>query len=328
MLRFLDPALEARFERDGYTTVQLFSDEEADALAARFAELQSGRSMAGNVPDGSFYSTVFERDESFRAAHDAVIRTSVAPRIPAIVEGAQILFTALQTKTPGSPAVLLHQHPPFTDQPFERSVLCWCALKDCAAEAGTLTVVPGSHHLYRYLRTVDQGDFFGDYRQALSEAYAIPVPLRKGEAILFENSLIHGSTPNISKTQRPVMFSVFTREGAGLVAYRLDGAADRVQIISGGLPQLTGDQLVENGLDDIAGVVTRTLPNWSRRATLEEVSLLLAANRRATESFDPLEALDRERARRPQPRPRAFRWRSLGRFLPAALRTSLRRRFS
>lgn len=330
MLRFVDPALEARFQKDGYVTVQLFSADEADVLRERFAELQSGRTLSGNVPDGSFYTTVFERDEEFKEANDAVVREAATSRISRILDNAQMLAASFHTKVPGAPEVLLHQHPPFTDQPFERSLWCWCALDDCGAEAGTLRVVPGSHHLYRYLRTVDRTDFFADYRQELSETLAIPVPLRKGEAILFENSLIHGSAPNRSAAARPVVNSLWAGKGARQVVYREDGTG-RVQIIDGDFTKVTGDKLVEKGLDGVAGEVLRTLPGWSRHASFDEVRLLLAAKRRATETFDPLEALDRERPLPPPPpqprsRPR-LGLRSAARLLPAGIRTRLRRRF-
>lgn len=325
MLRFLDPELEARFERDGYVTVQLFEPEEAEAIAARFAALQGGRPMAGNVPDGSFYTTVFECDPEVKEAHDAIVRESVAPRIPAVVEDARMLVAAFHNKVPGSAEVPLHQHPPFTDRPFERSIWCWCALGDCGADGGTLSVIPGSHHLYRYLRTVDQIDFFADYRETLSDALAVAVPLGKGSAILFENSLLHGSTANRTDAQRPVMATFLAREGAQHVVYKLDGK-DCVQALGGDFAKVTGDKLVEKGLDQVFGQVVRSLPNWSRKASFYEVQLLLAAKRRATEDFDPLEAITRERPAPPPPR-RPFRWRSLGRFLPAGVRAGLRRRF-
>lgn len=289
MIRFRDPDLEDRFARDGYVTVSLFEADEADALAARFTTLQSGRAMAGNVPDGSFYSTVFERDAAFRTALDAIVRAEVAPRLPAILDGADMLAASFHTKVPGAPEVVLHQHPPFIAAPFERSLWCWCALAGCDGDGGTLMVVPGSHHLTRYLRTIDGGDFFADYRQALADEFAVPVPLRKGEAILFENSLIHGSTPNRTASSRPVVNVLMVPQGASQVLYR--AAGDQVEVIGGGVEAVVGDKLIEQGMDGVAGPVLRSLPAWSRRATLPEVRSLLAAGARATEDFDPLDAL-------------------------------------
>ena len=97
----------------------------------------------------------------------------------------------------------------------------WVALEDTTAENGTLSIVPGSHKLpifdYANLqlphpddREDGESNNYKDYEEfvrQLIKANGIeptPVPLKKGQALIWAANLLHGGTPideNIEQTR-------------------------------------------------------------------------------------------------------------------------------
>jgi len=181
----------------------------------------------------------------------------------------------------------LHQHPPLTEEPFGRTYVCWCPMAHADAKSGTLMVVPGSHRLYNYVRLSDEGEFFAAYRDELSNEHAVTVPVRAGEAVIFDNNLIHGSSANTTGTPRTAVIAailpaashhcVYKREPSGEIAVLYDGDDSYKMVIEPGQLALRP-----------AGEVVRRLPAWNRKARFDEFRKLLKAGRRADEQHDPL----------------------------------------
>jgi hypothetical protein len=85
-------------------------------------------------------------------------------------------------------------------------VTVWVPLHDVDADNGMLHVVPGSHRFSSAVRVQDVDHSpFADLDRAVIEDHGRGVPLAAGEAIVFDNRLIHYSLPNVSDDPRIVL---------------------------------------------------------------------------------------------------------------------------
>lgn len=86
------------------------------------------------------------------------------------------------------------------------SVSAWIALTNSTCENGCMRVVPGSHgERYAHHTIADEKTLFDsapEIEVEVDEAQAVDVVLRAGEMSLHDSSIIHGSKPNHSATER------------------------------------------------------------------------------------------------------------------------------
>lgn len=92
-------------------------------------------------------------------------------------------------------------------------VICNLAISDTTEENGCLRIIPGSHKgnvlPHGYVEQEQHGlEMAGSQERQLEikaeidESLAVPVPLKKGEMVLFHAKCIHGSEPNQSNDRR------------------------------------------------------------------------------------------------------------------------------
>lgn len=93
-----------------------------------------------------------------------------------------------------------HQDTGYVPIEPQEYLTCWLALDDATVENGCIRIIPGSHHwgLQPHRRDETIGDMVG-YE---GPEEGIPVPVRRGQAVLFSSLMLHCSGPNTSERQR------------------------------------------------------------------------------------------------------------------------------
>lgn len=85
-------------------------------------------------------------------------------------------------------------------------VTAWFAISDASAEAGCMSVLPGSHlgETLAHEDTYHQDNMLtrGQAIRSIDESRAVAMPLRAGEMSLHNYCLAHGSGPNLSADRR------------------------------------------------------------------------------------------------------------------------------
>ncbi|MCS6819197.1 MAG: phytanoyl-CoA dioxygenase family protein [Chitinophagales bacterium] len=101
------------------------------------------------------------------------------------------------------PEGILHPHQDWSivDERYYRSYTIWAALQDTTDANGALYVLPRSHELVRGFRHVTIPSVFGKIYQ-LTWKYMVSLPLKAGEAVIFDHALGHASKPNLTKNIR------------------------------------------------------------------------------------------------------------------------------
>lgn len=220
----VDADRQRELAENGFTVVDALDE-------ATLGGVRTEAERIGPAPDDPRLSinwTFHSRSEE----HKHAVKDSLAPVVAQVVDRLLVdhvaYLTTFITKWPGPDGGFApHQDPSLVDERRFRGVTVWIPLEDTDADNGALHVVPGSHRLSTQLRRsdVDRSPFVGLDDVVVSQLGRV-VPTTAGEALVFDNRLIHYSLPNRSDRPRVVLsLGVRPREGACILLRDLtDGA--------------------------------------------------------------------------------------------------------
>ncbi|MEL7210155.1 MAG: phytanoyl-CoA dioxygenase family protein, partial [Actinomycetota bacterium] len=117
----------------------------------------------------------------------------------------QLLIGNCYVKQPGRGEFSIHQNWNLTDRPADTTVTIWAPLQPYDPANGSLMVVPGSHKLTRDIAHPRGGHYFSGFVDRVVRDHCVPVPVEPGEAVLFDDSLLHGSRGNESDHVRAAL---------------------------------------------------------------------------------------------------------------------------
>lgn len=207
---FRDPDLQARFDAQGYVIVPFFDAAEVERLSLEASGL-CPVDVAANCFDS--WSYISSYDPPRRVAISEFVRRAMTPGIGALLTGVRIWTGVMLQRQPDAGPLTPHQHLPSTAALTDTGVLCWCPLFDSEEDGGALQVIPGSHQLLWHVVTATRVPPWQAVADELPR-YLVTLRVRAGEAVLFSESLIHGSSPTRSRKARIAMVSLALPEDA------------------------------------------------------------------------------------------------------------------
>jgi 4-hydroxybenzoate polyprenyltransferase len=200
----LTPAVRQQLETEGYVVLEEFltSDELED-----LREFEQNHLFPKDIAAGGFNITAVTSDLCYRKKISDTFKIMIAPKLSKILPAYRAIFCPWFRKkaNSGNNVFELHQGPYFTDESRYLSLGIWCPLTDVDADNGCLYVVKGSHRLNLQKRpyyTFTCLPYGAKELSCLNENYITLIPLKAGQAILFDRKLFHGSTSNVSSTDR------------------------------------------------------------------------------------------------------------------------------
>lgn len=202
-----DQRHEAVLDRYGFAVVPFLDDETRERLSRVHDELGSAPDDPRRALNFAFHSQSIH----YKRAMEALIRPIVASSCEAtFVDHVPYLSTFI-TKWPGPDSGFgPHQDPTLVDERRFRGVSIWTPLEATGVanglDNGMLHVVPGSHRFAEgpRVRNVNES-VFAEYSDIVVDRWGVGVPTRPGEAIVFDNRIIHYSMPNETSTPRVVV---------------------------------------------------------------------------------------------------------------------------
>jgi hypothetical protein len=149
---FLDPSLQASFERDGFVTIPLLNRGEVDHLLTVHDDLSHGQ------PSG-FWSSIFSDQIEYRTKVFREITEIFRPKVHSMLEHYRPLLATFVVKSANDSEskLPLHQDWSFVDEPQWVALNVWCPLVDVDENNGPLQVVPKSHRLSNNQRGCGDG---------------------------------------------------------------------------------------------------------------------------------------------------------------------------
>ncbi len=162
--------------------------------------------------------TMFEPDPAYRKAVDLEIESVLYPYVSAIFPGYRILYGNFMVKEPGEEGQFpVHQDWRYVNEPDFLSYAVWIPLQDTDETNGTLGVLSGSHRVL----TAPRGPFLHEPFSGISEEvrnkFGRLVPLKAGEALIWDHRLLHFSNANLSSQTRLAVTVIMVPEQAGII---------------------------------------------------------------------------------------------------------------
>jgi len=219
-----DSAVERLLDAVGYAVLP---PVKGDVLAHYLDETALTMSRVG--PQKPNYNSGFDvgnelRDQTFdRLCNDFV------PELYKHLEEVEIVFGAvfIKRRFSGTDGRLrVHCDPSLLpDESRQRHLNCWIPLVDVDETNGMLWVVPGSHRAVAPVHAFSIPSPFGEITKTVM-AHGHPVPLRRGDVLLFDNRLLHYSLENRSAADRPAIILSMVPRASKLVSFYRSGRPD------------------------------------------------------------------------------------------------------
>lgn len=249
-----DPDLQAELLDVGYVVVELLDRDEVTAVAA---ELDAMSPDDGFAPDGTtgvnrstYHCTFLDTNVDYKRRAQALIERAFQPKVDLVAADYRILTGNFYVKMPGRGRFQIHQNWPTTEDLSLTTLTFWCPLQDTDESNGTLRVVPGSHKIVPDVATPQRPPFFATFEDELIDRHLVPIPVRAGEAIVFDDSLVHWSSENHSdRPRRAVQIEAVPAE-VRPVLYHLDetGPAPQWELF-----ELDPSFFIEHSIDQVIG---------------------------------------------------------------------------
>jgi|CXWL01.1.fsa_nt_gi hypothetical protein len=227
---FIDDDTEAHFARDGYVVLTLFSPEEAAALHAKIAPLMPDlATCAASVIKAAIYDPANPDDEWIYRLSGAPISAALLPLMADMETG----YCTIINKPAGFGALVQHVHPLMQLDQRYPIAQCWCALTDVDETNGAMQLLPGSHKLLPFISLTLRPDYYWPFVETLP-ARMQTISLKAGQALIFEDSIIHGSASNATPEDRLVLSVNFINRRSKLVTLAPAGEGQLEVLNSGG----------------------------------------------------------------------------------------------
>lgn len=209
---FKDDEIQSQFERDGYVILPFYNQEEIDSLTELYHELHPKNEQG-------FFPSTFSSDKNYRLTADTKIRAACQRSAEKYLCDYKMVCGAYIVKNPSPDSgMCVHQDMSLLDESKYTGINIWATLTDLNVENGTIFVLKGSHRLFPTYRGSTIPEFFEEVSEEIVD-YLEPVIIKAGEAVFFDQSIIHYSPPNYSDKIRIVTNTYFTHKDAQYRTY-------------------------------------------------------------------------------------------------------------
>lgn len=194
---FKSKKTEESFKKNGFITIPNFlSDEDIKKLKTLYDSLN-----IENLEE--IYTNIKDRDLEVNEKIDHFLKAVFQPSLERyfadfIPGGGVFIVKGTGEKSEST----LHQDWNVIDEEKYISCCVWCPLVDVDESNGCLQIIPESNNWFKSIRSSNIRPLFIDFRTVKKQL--IPVPVKKGTAVIFAHNVFHGSKPNYTNSLRPV----------------------------------------------------------------------------------------------------------------------------
>ena len=192
----------------GYVIKKIISDSQLE----RLENLYNHQHNIGGTEGGMFYS-VYSQNIDYRKRIHAEIGAILQETFDAHFTNFRVVLNSFVVKASGPKSEFyLHQDTTGLDESKYSPLSLWIPLTDVNETNGCLGIIPKSHQFFSPFRSISFPAPFDGIADVVRE-YIQPLKMRKGEALLFDNRLVHNSYMNYSgQTRVAVICGIFPKE--------------------------------------------------------------------------------------------------------------------
>ncbi len=222
---FRDQALQDAFEKDGFVVVPFYTDGEIKELTDLYYSLHP-------KDEKGFFPSTFSKDLNYRTVADSEIRRIDERAINHYLENIKVICGSFIVKSPGpESAMCVHQDMTLVDESKYTGINIWVPLCDLTPTNGAIQALRGSHRLYPTYRHSSIPNFYESIDNEI-KPYLETLYLKAGQALIFDQSIIHYSEANMSDKVRIVCNTFFTNQDAkfNISYWNKDFAPNKVEL--------------------------------------------------------------------------------------------------
>lgn len=206
-----------------------------------------------------FHASHFSDDEDYKMKVHNVLKQVVFNRVKPYLVNFRAVFGNFMVKQPGDNGFLqMHADWAYVNEPENRSLAVWVPLVDTNEQNGCLGVIDGSHRFMNIVRgpRIQQNSFDHD-RQWIID-YGTLLPMKAGDAVVYDHALLHFSYANKTTELRPALNVSMVPENAEIIHYSVPEG--ETQIIKYAVPSDDFFIHYSNFKTPRLGKVIQTLP--------------------------------------------------------------------
>lgn len=212
----------------GYKKVSCLNADLLSALKSLYDEEHQLEPKQG----GMFYS-MYSKDKAYRKRIHDRIQQILEPVFEKYFMHYKNVVNTFVVKLPGEKSEFyLHQDTTSLDE-FKHSPLSlWIPLQNVDEKNGTIALIEKTHWFFSPFRGVSFSFPFRKINHSIKK-YLKPIPLEAGEALFFDNRLVHNSLPNSSEGARVAIVCGIFPESAELQScYKSQEEGSPIEIYS------------------------------------------------------------------------------------------------
>jgi hypothetical protein len=223
---FKEDNLQEEFEKNGFVILDFYTSDEVQYLLNLYRELHP-------EDEKGFFPSTFSKDKKYRITADEEIRKVGNRSIENYLTDIKVICGSFIVKSPGEDSIMdVHQDMTLVDESEFTGVNIWCPLVDLTDDNGLLYALPESHRIYPTYRGASLPTIYQDVYDDVKK-YSIPLYLKAGQAVIFDQSILHWSKPNLSSEVRPVTNIYFTNKEARFqICYHDKNGNGKVEIFA------------------------------------------------------------------------------------------------
>lgn len=224
---FKDSELNTAFRRDGYVILEGFLNQKGINKLVSFYE--------SNPPEinSGFHTSIHSSNPELRRAVTEQVKFLFDPLLEQHMNDYRSVFSAYTVKEPDCNSEFdLHLDWSMVDERLHTSVTCWVPLIDITEDNGYLWVLHASHLFHYTIRGGPGLNLWCETPPAeWHENYELrKLKLKKGDALIYDHRLFHGSPANTSKFKRLAINHTLIPSHAASLHYQFEGDAKVVAI--------------------------------------------------------------------------------------------------
>lgn len=223
---FSNPKDQSFFEENGYLLIDLLDPTEVKTLLDYYLQLNND-----HIGDYGFHVSMDNKNYDFINGVISTLESVILPKAERYFVPCKMFTGSFVVKEPRlNSFVPPHQDWSFTDDAQFNSVTVWTALQDTDIRNGAMAVLPGSHKWFTGPRASPSPGYITPFQAHGMDLfpYMKLIPMKAGQALIFENKTLHASPPNSTN---------IARIGAGIGITQADAPLLHYYVIPGSEPQ-------------------------------------------------------------------------------------------
>lgn len=213
---FISKAIDDSYHSKGYIHIPNFlTEEETNQLISLYKKKEK------SFFDKGFHRTLDMTNIKKKIEICSAINNIVFPASKKYLNKYKFLLTSFMTKEKKANEFEIHQNWTFVEEDNFTSLVIWIPLQDVSEHNGTLYFVDGSDKWDKGIRGNQIPWQYESQKKLLLEKMTA-IPMKKGDAVIFDDATIHYTSSNHSTSPRISIAQVMIPEESNPVFYMLN----------------------------------------------------------------------------------------------------------